>query len=308
VWNLYFPAPPTRTTVGAAGLLIPEARIEIAMIAIIPGHGVDKRGFNSDAPRPMTRKVEAMRAGDLVFTSGQLAHDAVNGVPAEATGPSGSPDIGLQVAYTVRNLCKSLAAAGAPADRIVKAQALLGDIGEFSCFESAWARQFSTAPARSTLGVGSLLVGGTLLEIDLTAYVGAGRITHVRPSTAAISNCAAVRCGDFVFTGGLLPGSENGEVGADMLTRPAYPHYASPIKLQTARVLDDLGEILKEAGSGLDRVVKAQVFLTDLTDFAGFEAVWKARFPTPPARSVVQTSGLPVRGARIAVEAIAVAA
>jgi enamine deaminase RidA (YjgF/YER057c/UK114 family) len=57
VWNLYFQEPPTRTTVGAAGLLVPGAKIEISLIAIIPGRGMLKRSARSDAPRPLTKKV-----------------------------------------------------------------------------------------------------------------------------------------------------------------------------------------------------------------------------------------------------------
>jgi enamine deaminase RidA (YjgF/YER057c/UK114 family) len=305
VWNRYFRAPPTRTTVGAAGLLIPDARLEIAMIAIVPGRGADKRPATSDAPRPLTKKVEAMSAGDFVFTSGQLAHNARDGVPPEAAAEGGRPDVAKQAAYTLGNLGRSLAAAGASLEQVVKIQALLLDAEEQRGVETAWASAARAQPAYAAVGVGSLLVGGTRLEIDLTAYKGADPMRPIRLSGEA--RVQAVASGGLVFTAGILPGPLDGAVPAELVPHPAYPHYASAIGLQTEAVLARLKQILEAAGSGLDRVVKAQVFLTDLADFSVFDQIWREHFPVPPAQSVVQVSNLPARGSRIAVEAIAAA-
>src|SRR5258708_27592044 len=113
-FNRHFSTPPTRTTVGAAELLIPGARLEIALIAIMPGRGAEKRAAKSDAPRPLTKKVEAVAAGDFVFTSGQLAHNARDGVPPEATAAGRPPHVRQQPTYTLRNLRPSLAAPRPP--------------------------------------------------------------------------------------------------------------------------------------------------------------------------------------------------
>ncbi|CAN7752703.1 hypothetical protein LJR130_006782 [Variovorax sp. LjRoot130] len=48
--------------------------------------------------------------------------------------------------------------------------------------------------------------------------------------------------------------------------------------------------------------------MTDLTDFAVFDEVWRAHFPTAPAKSVVKASPLPVQDVRIAVEVLALTA
>ena len=87
-----------------------------------------------------------------------------------------------------------------------------------------------------------------------------------------------------------------------------YPHYSSAIRLQTEWVLKRLDIALRDVGSSLDHVAKAQVFLTDLADFAVFDEVWREHFKVAPARSVVRTSGLPVDGARIAIEVYAATA
>ena len=52
-----------------------------------------------------------------------------------------------------------------------------------------------------------------------------------------------------------------------------FPYYGSDIELQTGYVLENLKKTFEAAGSSLDHVVKAQVFLTDLNDFAGFDTV-----------------------------------
>ena len=76
---------------------------------------------------------------------------------------------------------------------------------------------------------------------------------------------------------------------------------------QTEQVLANLAAILEEAGSGLDRLVKTTVFLTDLGNFAGMNEVYAARVgEAPPARSTVGISQLP-SGALVEIEAIALA-
>jgi len=79
------------------------------------------------------------------------------------------------------------------------------------------------------------------------------------------------------------------------------------IAAQTERVLSSLRAVLEAAGSGLDRVVKTTVFLTDLGAFAEVNEVY-ARFfaAAPPARATVQVAALP-RGAGIEIEAVALA-
>ena len=78
------------------------------------------------------------------------------------------------------------------------------------------------------------------------------------------------------------------------------------IKEQTRRVLDNLAAVLEASGSGLDRVTKTTVFLTDLAEFAAMNEAYAERFGAHrPARSTVPVSGLP-RGARVEIECIAV--
>jgi len=77
------------------------------------------------------------------------------------------------------------------------------------------------------------------------------------------------------------------------------------IEDQTEQVFANLRAILEGAGTSLDRLVKTTVFLQDLGDFQGMNAVYAQHVgATPPARSTVEVAKLP-SGALVEIEAIA---
>ena len=95
-----------------------------------------------------------------------------------------------------------------------------------------------------------------------------------------------IRSGNLIFTAG--------QIALD----PATGQVVAPgIKEQTTRVMENLRAILESAGSSLDRVVKATVFLKDFNDFADMNAIYGAYVApegvTPPARTTVEVSRLP---------------
>ena len=76
----------------------------------------------------------------------------------------------------------------------------------------------------------------------------------------------------------------------------------------THRCFDNVAAILAEAGSGLDKLLKTSVFLHDIGDFAAMNAVYAERVPAPfPARAAVEVSELPVPGALVEIEVVALA-
>jgi 2-iminobutanoate/2-iminopropanoate deaminase len=104
----------------------------------------------------------------------------------------------------------------------------------------------------------------------------------------------AIRAGDFVFVSGQLalrPGDKELSGGT--------------IQEQTEQIFQNLGAILEEAGSGLDRLVKTTVFLQNLGDFQGMNEVYAKHVgERPPARSTVEVAKLP-SGALVEIEAVA---
>ena len=74
---------------------------------------------------------------------------------------------------------------------------------------------------------------------------------------------------------------------------------------QTTRALENLGAILKQAGSDFSQVVKTTVFLVDMADFTPMNEIYGRAFGQHrPARSTVAVAALP-RGARVEIEVIA---
>lgn len=77
------------------------------------------------------------------------------------------------------------------------------------------------------------------------------------------------------------------------------------IEEQTRQALSNLEEILMEAGTGLDGIIKVNLYITDMSDFGLVNAVYSSRLREPfPARSLVEVSRLPL-DALIEIEAVA---
>src|SRR5919197_360985 len=104
----------------------------------------------------------------------------------------------------------------------------------------------------------------------------------------------AIRVGDLVFVAGQL----GIMLGTGELA-------GQTVEEQTEQIMQNLGAILAESGSSLEKLVKTTVFLVDLGDFAGMNEVY-ARYvgDAPPARSTVEIGALP-SGARVEIEAVA---
>ena len=104
----------------------------------------------------------------------------------------------------------------------------------------------------------------------------------------------AIITGNMIFTSGQIPiDPATGEItGAD-------------ITEQAERVMQNLGEVLKEAGSSYGQAVKTTCFLADMDDFAAFNEVYGKYFTGKPARSCVAVKTLP-KSVLCEVEVIAV--
>ena len=315
VWREFFPVPPPRTTVGTTGLLVPGTLVEIDLIGYSADSGTKHKVVKSSGPQPLANYSEAVVFNDLIFAAGQLASDFSTGVPAEAKKRPGFPyygsDIKRQTYFVLENLKKTFEQAGGSLDTVFKAQVFLRDLADFSGFDEVWKEYFKQPPARTTIGTTGLLVGDTLVEIDLIGHVKGGkvnkeRITSTNPQPLA-NYSEAFRVGNLVFAAGQLASDFRSGIAQEARLDPAFPYYGSAIKKQTRYVLNNLKTTLQAAGSSLDRVVKAQVFLTDLNHFFAFDEVWKEFFPSPPPRTTVGTSGLLVNGALVEIDVIAAA-
>jgi 2-iminobutanoate/2-iminopropanoate deaminase len=100
--------------------------------------------------------------------------------------------------------------------------------------------------------------------------------------------------GDLVFV--------SGQVAIDPETNEPI---GGGIEQQTERTLENVKAVLEEAGSSLEKVLKASIFLADFADFPAMNEVYgRYMGDTPPARATVQVAGLP-SDVRIEIEVVA---
>lgn len=104
----------------------------------------------------------------------------------------------------------------------------------------------------------------------------------------------AVKAGGFVWCSGQIP-----------IDPAVNAVTATAVEAQTRQAIANLAAVLEAAGTGLDRVVKTTVFISDMNDFAAVNAVYAEMFgETKPARSCVQVARLP-KDVKIEIEAVA---
>lgn len=117
------------------------------------------------APKAIGPYSQAVRAGDLVFLSGQVALDPTTGEMV------GGGDVVREAQQVLDNLGAVLAAAGASFADVVKTTIYLMDLGDFQKVNEIYAQRFTGAPpARATVQVAAL-PRGARVEIDAIAIV-----------------------------------------------------------------------------------------------------------------------------------------
>ncbi len=119
----------------------------------------------SNAPAAVGPYSQAVRSGDLLFCSGQIALDPASG---NLTGN----DIKSQTEQVMKNISAVLAASGATFADVVKTTCFLADINDFAEFNAVYAQYFTGKPARSCVAAAAL-PKGALVEVEVIAVVGA---------------------------------------------------------------------------------------------------------------------------------------
>ena len=115
------------------------------------------------APAPVGPYSQALRTGELLFCSGQIAID-------QATGKLIEGDVEAQTRRVMTSLGAILEAAGTSFAQVVKTTIFLVDIADFGRVNSVYGAFFSgVPPARSTVAVAALPLGARV-EIELIAH------------------------------------------------------------------------------------------------------------------------------------------
>jgi 2-iminobutanoate/2-iminopropanoate deaminase len=115
----------------------------------------------TQAPAAIGPYSQAIKVGEMVFTSGQIPLNP-------ATGEIVGETITEQAERVMQNLGAVLAAAGSGFEKAVKTTCFLADMNDFAAFNGVYAKYFTTCPARSCVAV-KTLPKGVLVEVEVIA-------------------------------------------------------------------------------------------------------------------------------------------
>jgi reactive intermediate/imine deaminase len=269
-YRTYWPNdPPTRTTV-VTDLVLPDALVEMSMIAV-PAGG-ERVVVQPDAwiksPNPYSY---AIRTGTTLFLSGLVSR---NGRDNSVV----SGDVATQTRVVLENARELLEAAGMTLANVVSAKVYLPELAGFQQMNESYRKVFSSAPpARATVQTG--LAGPQYnVEITLVASSAARQVIHDgRPANPNLS--AAILAGNRVHVSGMLGNTPDNKTDA---------------AAQTRETLERIRWALDAAGCTPADVAEAVVYLTDLRNYAPMNDAYRAFFERAfPARTTIQ-SGLVV--------------
>lgn len=117
--------------------------------------------YTKNAPEAIGPYSQAVKVGNLLFTSGQIAI-----VPE--TAEVEATDIEGQTEQVCKNLCAVLEAAGTSVDKVVKTTCFLADMNDFAAFNGVYGKYFTSKPARSCVAV-KTLPKNVLVEVEVIA-------------------------------------------------------------------------------------------------------------------------------------------
>ena len=119
--------------------------------------------YTPDAPEAIGPYSQAIVAGNLVFTSGQIPINP-------ATGNIEAVTIEEQTEQVCKNIKAVLEASGSSLEKVVKTVCFLADMNDFAVFNEVYAKYFTGKPARSCVAV-KTLPKNVLVEVELIAEV-----------------------------------------------------------------------------------------------------------------------------------------
>lgn len=119
--------------------------------------------YTNNAPDAIGPYSQAIKVGDFVFTSGQIAlNPSTNTVEATT--------IEEQTEQVCKNLKAVLEAAGTSLDNVVKTTCFVADMADFGAFNEIYGKYFTSKPARSCVAV-KTLPKNVLVEVDVIAKI-----------------------------------------------------------------------------------------------------------------------------------------
>jgi enamine deaminase RidA (YjgF/YER057c/UK114 family) len=275
-------------------------------------------------PKGRIRYAPGVKAGRWIFATGHKATaDFTGGIAPSVMSPAlphwGKPKLRREAEQIFSNLGTVMAAAGSSLSNVVRVDQNYSTSTAVEPYHDARRAALGdhVPPSTSTMTTG-LLLAGQAIEVHMIGIVPEGdfRPVHIRPEqqrevhpTSGYS--LALGAGDFVFIAGRM--AESFVFGEGIAPEAKMPDghlwKGMPVKLEAEFVIaKKIIPALRAAGSSLESVVKCQVYLRDLDDFAPFNEVWLKYFPhVTPATTFIPTAtpGFFHRDLRLEINAIA---
>ena len=275
VYRGYWPKdPPARTTV-AANIVLPEALIEISMVAI-PNGRERKVIHPPDWVKAANPYSYGIQSGDTLFLAGLVSRNGKDN--SVVTG-----DIGVQTRTVLANAGEILKAAGMSHENIVSSRIFITDTAMFQDMNATYRTFFpKNPPARATVKA-ALMNPQFVVEITTVAVKGPtleaintpnpdGTMGKLNPNLSS-----AIRAGNRLWVSGMLGNTEATK---------------GDTKAQTRETLVRIGRTLKAAGFGWEDVVDGVVYITDVRNFGAMNEAYREVFTKDfPARATIE-SGL----------------
>jgi enamine deaminase RidA (YjgF/YER057c/UK114 family) len=179
VWKKWFPNnPPARLTIPYMGMGDKGSRVEVALTLLADDATLKKETIEtSDAAEQPGHEPQAVKVGNLLFFSSQMAFDSSGNLADGMVRNPNSPWYGspgqMQMHYMMKNVNAISEAAGTTVENIVRRACFHNDLQWFSDSIQAWASYFpGDKPPSTTVGLDSpFIVDGSNTLLDLIAYV-----------------------------------------------------------------------------------------------------------------------------------------
>ncbi len=307
---------PPSTSIVMRNLLLADAEMDVQLIAAIPESAftVEHLKLKDLAGHPTSGYSPALRAGDFVFVAGGTA-SAIGGDPGHhgigeaAQRPEfsqwrGEP-IKLETEYVInKRIIPSLELGGLSLANVVKAQVYMTHLADFASFNFVWHNYFPEMPPVTTLVPAPKEALGNRyarVEINVIALADNGAtkrtVIDTDVNTGYEASSIAIHAGDLLFLSGLMGIDRNGLVNSAVVdSRQA--NLQSSIRAQADCILQNAEKICEAAGTSLANIVRAQHFLTDISDFYDVYQVWQEHLPGAPIpfSAIEVPSPMPVPG------------
>jgi 2-iminobutanoate/2-iminopropanoate deaminase len=272
VYRTYWPKdPPVRTTI-VSDFVVPNALVEISMVAIAAGG--ERQVIHPKAwmtsPNPYSYGI---KSGSTLFMSGLVSRNGKDNSVVEG-------DMTTQTRTVLDNARDILAQAGMTFDNVVASRVYITDGTKFQEMNKAYVTYFTKEPPARATVIAPLMGPQYQVEITLTAsslpkQVFATPAADGTPGKPSPTLSSAVKVGNRLYLAGLLGNTADTKGNTE---------------LQTKEIMARVERTMKLAGFSWNDVVDGIVYITDVNNFnamnTGYRSVISKDFP---ARATVRT-------------------